>query len=494
MKISIKLKFIAFLAALLVTALGVLSFLVLKGIKQDQLSQMEATLQRQTEFANLQVNQAFYTGETRDAQKFLTARGQELARTIGTYSGLPVILYHLTGKEAGNSVPFTSRPDTSALLPYALKNKSVYQTEGAQVYYLAPVMVAGEQAGVVEFHYSLASQRNFYFRIRNLLLTIGAAVLVASFVFGYLYFSRFAKSVVKLKGAAVSIQQGRYIAEPPMRSRDELGDLSQGIYYMSREIQRNITGMQEEQHKLQLAVAKLQALEQQQKQFIGNISHEFKTPLTSIKAYVDLMGMYKDDPKLVDEGVLNIGKEAERLHEMVDKALHLTALEKYDFEEQAEAVELRELLTDIAGRMNGKVEKFGLRLELGLQPVVVWADKESLMHIFVNLLDNAIKYNKPGGVIRIDSRPEGDWATVDVRNTGPGIPPASREKIFEPFYTVNKDRSRQSGGTGLGLSIVKQLIGKQNGSIELLQTEPGPDSGDMAGPWTTFRIKLHLQE
>ncbi|WP_231891414.1 sensor histidine kinase [Paenibacillus swuensis] len=477
-----RLKFIAFLALLLMASLGVLTTMVLSGIRNDQRNQMEAVLERQTEIANLQINQAYYTGPKTEPDVFIRKRGQELARNIATYSGMPAEIYSMEGQRVGRSVPGADRTDLTTLMNYALQNKVVYVQDEASATYLAPVTLQDQQAGVLEFKYSLQNQNAFYRTIQNLFWTTGGAVLLSSFVLGYLYFSGFSRAIIRLKETANQIQRGAYISKPPIRRKDELGELGEGIFFMSSEIEKNIRGMEAEQEKLKLAVRKLQALERQQKQFIGNISHEFKTPLTSIRAYTDLMSMYKDDPKLTNEAVENIDKESLRLLEMVEKALHLSALEKYDFEEQAESVDLAYLVKDVAGRMRGKAEKFGLTLELDLHPALVWADRESLMHIVVNLLDNAIKYNQPKGRITIRIRiVDGERVELDVYNTGQPIPEASRDLIFEAFYTVNKDRARQSGGTGLGLSITKQLVEKQNGTLALVSS---------SSEGTLFRIGL----
>lgn len=242
--------------------------------------------------------------------------------------------------------------------------------------------------------------------------------------------------------------------------------------------------MNEEKRKLEFAISKLQSLEQQQKQFIGNISHEFKTPLTSIKAYVDLLDMYRDDPQLMEDGVQNIRKETNRLHEMVDKILKLSALEKYDFEQRPEQVELKRLLEDICDRMKGKAAKFDLTLHTNIKEAVVWADRESLIHIFINLIDNAIKYNEPGGKVEVTSYTLENSIIVDVANTGIGIPPEAEEKLFQPFFTVNKDRSRLSGGTGLGLALAKDLTEKQKGVIKLHHSD---------SKWTIFKVSFPLK-
>ncbi|GGF96469.1 sensor histidine kinase [Paenibacillus abyssi] len=483
MKISIKLKLSIVLAGLLIATVGVLSQLVLQGIERNQRLAVENELAKHSEIANLRARQTYLMYERVEDRIFLQRRGQELAMDISRLSGLTVIIYNAEGREVGNSLQLIEMPSVEDTLSYALQGKTAYQISGESLVYMAPLYGSSGQIGVVQFHYSLKSNQAFYQAIERLFLTAGLVVLVAGFLLGYVYFHRFAAVIYKLRNAAESIRQGSFLKQQPIKRGDELGELSQGIFYMSREMEHHIKAMEDEQRKLKLAIEKLQALEQQQKQFIGNISHEFKTPLTSIKAYVDLLDMYRDDPKLIEEAHMNIGKETERLHEMVEKVLQLSALEKYDFEMQPEPVEIKELLLDICGRMRGKAAKFGLGLEISLEPAVLWADRESLMHIFINVIDNAIKYNVPDGHIKVQSEVDSGRVRIQVIDTGIGIPEEVRDKIFEPFFTVNKDRSRGSGGTGLGLSLVKRLVEKQRGELTI-------HSGDQQG--TIFMITFPI--
>jgi len=473
MRISIKLKFSLFLAVLLILAVGVLSVVVLRGVERNQQAQTESYLAQHIKTVNLRVKQTYYTGTRLAPQAFMQQRGRELAVELAGFTGLEVTLYDAQGLQVGTSIqgePQREGDGVKEALSYALQDKIAYQSAGESLIYLAPLQGPEQQMGVVQLHYSLKSNMSFLDTLQKLFVTAGAIVLVLSFIIGYLYFNRAAAAIGRLKKAAEDIRQADYITEPPVRRRDELGELAQGIYFMSREIQGNIAAKDEEQRKLQLAVEKLQALEQQQKQYIGNISHEFKTPLTSIKAYVDLLNMYDDDPELLRDAKVSIAKETQRLYEMVEKVLQLTALEKYDFESQAEALEAAEGLRDICGRMKGKAERYGIDITLELQPAHIWVDKESFMHIFINLLDNAIKYNVPQGTIHITCEHRDSRVWITIRDSGIGIPGEARDKIFEPFFTVNRDRSRQSGGTGLGLSLVRNLVEKQHGTIALLDT------------------------
>jgi two-component system, OmpR family, phosphate regulon sensor histidine kinase PhoR len=302
-------------------------------------------------------------------------------------------------------------------------------------------------------------------------LQIGALVVILSFLLAYVYFSRITNGISRLKEATEQIEQGNYQAIIPLKRKDELGKLSEGIYSMSRQIEENIQAMQKEQSNLNLAVHKLQKLEKQQKTFIGNITHEFKTPLSIILAYMDLLEMYRDDPALVDDARGNVKKEAQRLYDLVEKVLQLASFEKYDFELQREKLESHELLQELCNRMKGKAQKFDVAISTDLQPATLWIDKESFYLIFINLIDNAIKYNRPNGTISLLSEVKEGMVRIHIKDTGIGISPDALGKVFEPFYTVDKDRSSSSKGTGLGLALVKQLVEKQKGTIHLNSIE-----------------------
>lgn len=464
-KLSIKLKLSAVLALLLLLTVLVMSELVLRGIERNQQQRTEAELARHSRTAEQYVRQNYYSADVPpEDEAFMAQRGQRLALYISTLIGLPTALYDATGREVGNSLQPQGSGAAADTLAYALKGYIAYETSGDSLVYFSPLRVDGRIVGVVRLQYSLKSAQDFLKAIRGLFRTAGVVVFAAGFAIGYLYFHRFASQIGRLRQASQQIRSGRFLREIPVRRRDELGDLGEDIYFMSGAIEAHI---------------------ERQKQFIGNVSHEFKTPLTSIKAYVDLLDLYRDDPRLAAEAAESIGKETDRLYEMVEKVLRLSAMEKYDFEQHAERIDLKELLAELCGRMRGKAERYGLVLSTDLEAAECWADRESLAHIFINLIDNAIKYNVPQGSVTVSCRMERKEAVVRVTDTGIGIPEEAREKIFEPFYTVSKDRARSYGGTGLGLSLVRGLVEKQGGTIAV------SDAG--AGGGTRFTVRLPAQ-
>ncbi|QZY54523.1 sensor histidine kinase [Crassaminicella profunda] len=469
MKVSIKIKSSVFLAILLLLTVSILSTLVLNGIQNNQKKDYEMYLARQVKIANTYIRQMYLTKSIEDQEQFLQKSAQELVLQLNSINGMHIAIYDMNGKELVNSMPYNNRTDTKELLSHALKDQIAYEIVGEHVVYMAP-LYNERQIGVIKFHYSLKKNIDFYNAIKVLFMKIGVVVFVFSFISAYFYFNTFTKSIFKLKKDTRDIKMGLYNRIIPLTRTDEIGELSEDIYYMSSRIEKNIKEMEEEQEKLKLAVQKLKALEKQQKIFIGNITHEFKTPLTVIRTYIDLLDMYSDDPNLLRDAKVNIAKETQRLYEMVEKILYLSSLQKYDFEFQCEKIDVKEILEEICSRMEGKAQKFNILIIKSLQSGFILGDKENLMHIFINLIDNAIKYNKVQGKIFINSYMRDKKVFIEVADTGIGIPKEARKKIFEPFYTVNKDQSQNHEGTGLGLSLVKELIEKQKGIISVLDT------------------------
>jgi len=168
---------------------------------------------------------------------------------------------------------------------------------------------------------------------------------------------------------------------------------------------------------------------------------------------------------------------------MVDKVLQLSSLETYEFELKFQPLEIKEEIAGVLNSLKGRMDKFGIDLRTELQNSYIKGDKDSLTIVLINILDNAIKYNKENGSIFVKSYIHSNEVCIEISDTGIGIPKEHVRRVFDPFYTVDKNRSREKGGAGLGLSLVKKHAELMNGSIALLNTG---DNG------TTFRITFPL--
>ena len=191
------------------------------------------------------------------------------------------------------------------------------------------------------------------------------------------------------------------------------------------------------------------------KEFSANVSHELKTPLTSISGYAEIMksGMVnREDMIAFSERIYN---EASRMITLIDDIIKLSKLDEESMEVEWEDVDLYELSHEIIDRLAMSAKKRSVQVELQGEPVVYYGVRQMLDEMIFNLCENAIKYNVPDGKVTIwvGNSPEG--IKVVIEDTGIGIPKDQQERVFERFYRVDKSHSKKTGGTGLGLSIVK---------------------------------------
>ncbi|WFR56136.1 ATP-binding protein [Anaerocolumna sp. AGMB13025] len=480
MKPGLKLKSSLFLAVLLLMTVMALSFLILSGVKNNQIRQNETYLTEQGVIAGNYIKQMYLMESVKDPEVFVKERGTELVKRFEMLTQMQVVLYDMNGEEVADSIPLAAKTDIKELLHYALKDINTYTLEGDTMIFLAPLHNSGKQIGVVQFNYSIQKDRLFYEKLEQLFWYAGIFIFISCFLCGYFYINPITKGILNLKHTAQRIEEGDYSDIKPLKRRDELGDLSRNIYYMGNRIKNQLEEMKAEQDNLKMAVEKLEILGVQQKQFIGNVTHEFKTPLTVIKAYADLMNLYQDDPKLLEEAKGNIDTEISKLTTMIDQVLTLSALENYNFEFHPEQIALDLVMKEICDRLMSKAKQHNITLHMELDQITILADKERMSQVFINLIDNAIKYNKEEGHIWVSLNENMGEACIQIKDTGIGIPEEARDKIFTPFYTVNK---AYPGSTGLGLALVWELVKKQGGRIELLEN---PEEG------TLFEIRYPL--
>jgi two-component system phosphate regulon sensor histidine kinase PhoR len=222
-------------------------------------------------------------------------------------------------------------------------------------------------------------------------------------------------------------------------------------------------------------------LQRIKRDFVSNVSHEMRTPLTAIKGYAETMhGLDEENMTYLNI----IRRHTDRLINIVRDLMILSEIEEIGMKLDLNTVEINETISNILKMFKPRIDAKGLAVDLELDERVpsIEADQLKLEQAFINLIDNAVKYTEQGG-ISIASRVMENFVIVEVRDTGIGIPEKHLPRLFERFYTVDKSRSRKLGGTGLGLSIVKHIILLHNGTIDV---ESEPDRG------TTFRIDLPL--
>ena len=230
-------------------------------------------------------------------------------------------------------------------------------------------------------------------------------------------------------------------------------------------------------------ITELKKLEKIRKDFVANVSHELKTPITSIKGFTEtLLEGALNDKKALQSFLEIILKESNRLQSLVNDLLELSKIEQDDFTLSLEKFNLNKVIHEIVDSLKGRAEEKQISLSIREEhPVTIEADLLRIQQIFINLITNAISYTPVSGTVDIKISDRGDAVYVSVIDTGIGIEEKEIPRIFERFYRVDKARSRDSGGTGLGLAIVKHAVEAHDGEIQVESKE---------GKGSTFTVKL----
>jgi len=221
---------------------------------------------------------------------------------------------------------------------------------------------------------------------------------------------------------------------------------------------------------------RLRQLESTRREFVANVSHELRTPLSLIKGSVEtLLDGAASQPAIASKFLDIIDRHCDRLTFLIEDLLTLSRLESGQLAINYDTVPLRDHVSEVFDDFHRKADDRGVKLFNDVPDGLhARADSDRLDQVLSNLIDNAIKYGRPGGTVRIEGRevPGVDLIEMAVADDGPGIPTEAAERVFERFYRVDTARSREQGGTGLGLSIVKHIIQAHGGEVRL-ETAPG---------------------
>jgi len=232
-------------------------------------------------------------------------------------------------------------------------------------------------------------------------------------------------------------------------------------------------------------VTSVKKLELIRTEFVSNVTHELKTPLTSIRGFVEtLKNGAIDDTAVATKFLDIIDIEADRLYILINDILQLSEIEGMRKNDQVAQNSLNLIIDEVILLLEASADKKNIKLEVNIESnILIQANKYRIKQMLINLIDNAIKYNVENGTIFINANKSNGKTTISIKDTGIGIPEEHHSRIFERFYRVDKGRSRNMGGTGLGLSIVKHIVNLYSGDIRII-SEPGKG--------TEFIIQLPL--
>ena len=394
---------------------------------------------------------------------------------IDNISTARVALYSAEGEILGDS-----RANSAAALPGLSSLQSTSQRE-------LPLFRDADQR---QWLYVLTPIENRYYflvaapRIKNSLATLlrdefvslfsrGALLaLVFSLVMAFWIAHWITSPMQRMAQGARSVSSGEF--QPiPLKGPGEVQALAQAFNEMGE---------------------KVQASQRSQRDFIANVSHDLKTPLTSIQGFAQaILDGTAEDPAALHQAAEVIYDEAGRMHRMVLDLLELARLDSGVVSFERTRLDLEQVLSDVVEKFTPQSRQAQVDLQLVVSkdlPILV-GDHDRLAQVFTNLVENAIKYTPPGGQVLVSAQCAGDWFEVGVADTGPGISEDQLPRIFERFYQTDKSRSRGSrSGVGLGLAIVREIVQLHGGEISAHNRNISVSPGAAASGGSLFLVRL----
>jgi signal transduction histidine kinase len=283
-------------------------------------------------------------------------------------------------------------------------------------------------------------------------LLIFAGILSASF--GYLLAATMTQSLSQLQGSAQRIAQEDFSTRVHLTEADELSDVAHAFNMMADELERSF--------------AKQHELEQARRNLIAAVSHDLRTPLTSIRAMIEaLADGVVTDPATIQRYYQTISSQIENLSGLINDLFELSQLETGQLQLRLEPVNLNDLLSDVLESMQAQAKRKSVTLEgiFSEDLPLIKAEFAKIQRVVYNLVQNAIRHTAPDGSISLATKIVPEGIQVEVTDTGEGITPEDLTRVFDQFFRGEKSRSRETGGAGLGLAIAKRIIEAHHGQI-----------------------------
>ena len=320
-------------------------------------------------------------------------------------------------------------------------------------------------AGLLLMYLSCADLTESYHSVARSMMIIMSIFSLVLIILSFIISHSFTKPFNTMASTINRISEGQFDQEVSLKGFTEVEQISDAFNRM---------------------LNRLNELESSRQEFVSNVSHELKTPLTSMKILADSLNMQPDAPvELYRDFMQDITSEIDRENTIISDLLALVKMDKTDDDLHISLVSINEMLELIRKRLKPIAARRDVTIHLDAKgEVKAECDEVKLSLAISNLVENAIKYNIAGGWVNLSLGSDDKYCYITVTDSGIGIPQESQEKIFERFYRVDKARSRESGGTGLGLAITKNIIMMHNGSIVVASKE---DEG------SKFSIRLPLR-
>ncbi len=334
---------------------------------------------------------------------------------------------------------------------------SAVMNNGKMVLGFTSIQYINEAVGIINIFYK-------YFYVVAIIVVI---------LFSIIYSKMITNPLRRISKVAMKMSTLDFDEKCEVKSYDEIGSLAYTLNFLSSNLEKALTSLREANIELQKDIDKKEQIENMRKEFIADVSHELKTPITLIKGYAEGIkdGIFSDAEQ---EGSLDvIIEECGKMNSLVKDMLQISSLENGIIDLRLEEFYIDGVVQNILKKLSYSIEEKNIIIKSELQKLKVVADIFKIEQVITNFLTNAIRYTNEDGIIFIKVKKNDEGVKVSFENTGENISEDNLEKIWDKFYKVDRGRKRKDGGTGLGLSIVKNIIELHDGKYGVENTKKG---------------------
>jgi len=498
MKISIKRKFIIGFLVIFYIGYNTMSFFMNRLIVQNNKDIIKKELVTFEKDLTIYMRQYFeLNSKDMDSANF-NSSSKNIASNLSLKVGSRIILCSNDGKFLADSANANGQVlnyedmdkknnYSNEDLKLSIDNKSAFTIVPVKDKYLVvfscPIVNNSKSIGIVR---SVMDYSEIFSSSKNLLKltnTFVLSVFGGVFLFVLLLATKITVPILKLSRVIKEVAEGNFNQDININSKDEIEELSLNFNKMKDKIKNQIETIKNDRDNLK-------KLEGHRKAFFDNMTHEMKTPLTIISGYSQiLLKQEVNDRKFALKSIKKISDESERMHNMVIELLEISKVESNITSNVKEEVDLSEIIASACNDMKIRADKYDIHIEKVIdEAVTVLGNPNELRRVIINIIDNSIKYGNVKSTINVKLLRESSKCHIIIKDKGQGIPSDKLEIIFEPFYRVDKQTSRELGSSGLGLSIVKKIIDKHNGNIKIISEEKNGTEVHITIPLKVYNI------
>lgn len=464
MRNSIQLKIFIFFSTIIFAGFSLLAYAAYYTTEQNTRNVIKTDMMEVKRNLDTYLNQYFLIYNMDINEASIISEAENISQQLSAQMGNNVDVYDLKGQKLSYSSEPAAVANESEDLLRATKGEISYTTNfiGDRVIVSLSYPIKKSNAGIIRYYKDYTEVYSYNQKFKRMINFFTTLIFIIIFIASFIFSERITKPIKMLVKATEKVSKGNFDIDIDTEAKDEIGNLSFRFKMMISKIKEQIQTIENDRDKL----AKLQ---EESKLFFDNVTHELKTPITTITGYaqtIEDFGIKNDE--FTRKGLKCIINESNRLNNMVIELIELSKTSSKKFNYDFGKVDIGGLIKETCEEMQIKGKKYNIGIESYIQEdLYIKGDKNRVKEVLINLIDNSIKYGDVNSIVHVNAYRQQNNVFIIVKDKGAGISEEYIGKIFDPFYRASKKVSRELGSAGLGLAIVKEIVERHKGNIEI---------------------------